>query len=63
MKYNYLEFIKKRGEVFLENEFLYSFKINKKINLKKFTKFKKKDFEKLSSNNMKFISDFKINLI
>ena len=63
MKYNYLEFIKKRGEVFLENEFLYSFKINKKINLKKFTKFKKKDFEKLSSNNMKFISDFKIDLI
>ena len=55
-------FIKKRKNIFFENDSLYSFKKIKKTKLENYLKFNKKEFEKLSSNKMNFIKKIQINL-
>ena len=55
-------FIKKRKNIFFENDSLYSFKKIKKTKLENYLKFNKKEFEKISSNKMNFIKKIQINL-
>jgi tRNA nucleotidyltransferase (CCA-adding enzyme) len=50
-----LNFKEKRKKIWLCNDKLFSYKIVKKTSLKEYILFKKKDLEKLSGNNMKFI--------